>query len=109
MTIYELVALLKETGYPVAHSHFKNTKDSPALAPPFIVYITPETDNFIADNRVYTKVQNVNVELYTSNKDPQAEEVLEGLFDDNDIPYDAYQVYIDSEQLFQKTYEIGVI
>lgn len=104
MTLIELVNLFKATGYPVAFSHFNGT---PSV--PFITYTTPDTDNFLADNMAYVKIINVDIELYTNKKDLEAEQRIEALLDAAEIPWDAYQTYIDSEKLFQKVYEIGVI
>lgn len=63
----------------------------------------------MADNKVYTKINNFTVELYTNKKDLIAEEKLESLFDKYEIPYNPDEVWIESEQLFQRIYEIGVI
>lgn len=105
MTLIELVQLLRATGYPVAFSHFN---DGPPSIP-FITYLTPEDSAFHADNKNYVKVTNADIELYTDKKDLEAEQKLESLLSERDIPWVAYQTYIESERLHQKTYEIGVI
>ncbi len=105
MTLIELVQLLRATGYPVAFSHFN--EGPPSI--PFITYLTPEDDTFHADNKTYTKIINADIELYTDKKDLAAEQTIESLLNENEIPWVAYQTYIESERLHQKTYEIGVI
>ena len=105
MTLNELVSVLRETGYPVAYSHFDD--DPPSI--PFITYLEFDSDNFHADNKTYQQVKNINIELYTNKKDLEAEQTLENLLDANDIPYETSETYIESERLFQKIYEIGVI
>lgn len=109
MTLVELIALLRDTGYPVAFSHFKKTPNTPIPDPPFITYVTPTDNTFHADNKTYKREIGVDIELYTDIKDLTAEKKIEDLLDDNDIPWTATQIYIESEQLFQKIYEIGVI
>jgi hypothetical protein len=104
MTLAELNQLLKQTGYPVAYSHFNNAKKAP-----FITYLVAFSSNQFADNKVHKKVQNVQVELYTNYKDLTAESTLENVLDANEIPYETTETFIESEQLFQKIYEIGVI
>jgi hypothetical protein len=104
MTLPELVQILKATGYPVAYSHFPS-----APTVPFITYLESSSDNFQADNRTYQRVKNVDIELYTNKKDLTAESTLEALLDANDLPYEILETYIESEQLFQKIYNIGVI
>lgn len=104
MTLEELYTMLKATGYPVAYSHFNGT---PSI--PFITYLTPGTENFHADNKVYTKINNADIELYTNKKDLQAESKLENLLDQNNIPWDVTETWIDSEKLFQRIYEVRLI
>lgn len=97
----DLLTLLKSTGLPVAYHHF----DAPP-APPYIVYLSPDTQNFFADNRVYCQIENYQVELYTVKKDPASEALLEGLFNANDIPWDKNGLYLEGEKLYQVVYEI---
>lgn len=109
MTLAELTAILRATGYPVAYSHFTATPNNPVPDPPYICYLVPYTSNFMADNKVYTKINNPLVELYTNKKDLAAEKALEDILDENNIPYDADETFIESENIFQRIYEIGVI
>jgi len=104
VTLIELKSLLDQSGYPVAYSHF----NSPP-SPPYIMYLVAFSSNFHADNQSYVKIQNAQVELYTEYKDLEAEQALEDVLDQNDIPYDTTETFIETEQLFQKVYEIGVI
>lgn len=104
MTVVELYNSLKATGYPVAYSHFKE-----ATNPPFIICLAGSSPNFMADNKVYKKINDARVELYTSKKDLTAEAKLESLLDEYEIPYTSDEVYIESEKLFQKIYEVRLI
>jgi hypothetical protein len=97
----ELFTLLKSTNLPVAYHHFKTPSE-----PPYIVYLFSYSSNFGADNKVYDAEKNFQVELYTTNKDPTSEALIEGLFDANDIYWDKTETYIDSEGLYQVLYEI---
>jgi hypothetical protein len=109
MTLTELVQILKATGYPVAYSHFKNTPENPIPNPPYIVYLEAPSSNLHADNKVYKHGKNVQVELYTDKKDLVAESTLEALLDENEFSYETTEIWIESEKLFQKTYEMGLI
>lgn len=104
MTLENLYSILKATGYPVAYSHFKNK-----VTIPFITYITDNSNNFFADDEVYKKCDDVRIELYTDKKDLEAEQKLENLLNENNIPYESEQVWIESEKLFQKKYEVRLI
>lgn len=81
----DLVKLLEETGIPFAYDHFAEG-ESPD--PPFICYLLPQSDNFSADGKVYLKVSNVNIELYTDSKDLAVEQKLETVLDIHGIFYD---------------------
>ncbi|ALY08043.1 hypothetical protein EauS123_00044 [Exiguobacterium phage vB_EauS-123] len=104
MTLQQLKALLDQAGYPVAYNHFNS---APSI--PFIVYRLPSTSNFDADNVVYHNINNVEIELYTNKKDLTAEKKLEDVLKANELPYQTFEVWIDSEKLFQRIYETRLI
>ncbi|MEB9207970.1 hypothetical protein P4I02_32160, partial [Bacillus cereus] len=62
-----------------------------------------------SDNTFYHKINDLNIELYTTKKDLVAEAKLEKVLDDHEIPYDSYGIFIESEKLFQKTYETRLL
>lgn len=104
MSLAEFYTLLNSiTGFAdkVAYRQFEENA-APAL--PFIVYYEDSTDNFKADNKVYQKRRNIVVELYSQEKDVDSEELIEKLFDDNEIPWDKIEEYIDSEHMYMVSY-----
>lgn len=104
MTLEYLYNILNKTSLPVAYHHFEeDTK------PPYIVYLVDNNDNFMADNKVYKKIININIELYTNKKDIELENKLEDILDENNICYTSNETYIDSEKMYQKIYMIGEI
>ncbi|WP_271814495.1 hypothetical protein [Clostridium beijerinckii] len=109
MTLSDIYTILKATGYPVAYSHFTATTNTPLPNPPYIVYLSAYSSNLKADNKVYKKIDNLQIELYTNKKDLTAEKKLEDILDNNDIAYESTETWIDSEQLFQKLYEVRLI
>ncbi len=78
----ELIAILEETGIPFAYDHFAEG-ESPD--PPFLCFLLPGSDNFAADGRVYFKINEVRVELYTDIKDLSAEQAVEAVLDQHGI------------------------
>jgi len=106
MLITELYTLLESTGLPVEYLKFENEPQSPAPIPPFIVYYFENSENFGADNRVYEKINNYAIELYSDKKDIANESLIEKLFDDNDIFWDKTETYIDSEKMYEVRYTI---
>lgn len=103
LELKELKELLEITGYPVAYSHFNEP-----VEPPYIVYLVDNNLNFIADNKTYHKITDVDIELYTRYKDESVEMVLENILDQHEIPYRPYDVYIDDQKMFMRTYEIRI-
>lgn len=65
-----LISIIKEMGIPYAYDHFA---EGEAPNPPFLCYLLPGSDNFSADGKVYHKISEVRLELYTDRKDPDAE------------------------------------
>lgn len=109
MTLGELTKVLEATGYPVAYSHFTATPGKSVPKPPYICYLVDGSANLMADNKVYHKINDLNIELYTIKKDLVAEAKLEQVLDDYEIPYESFGTFIESEKLFQKIYETRLI
>jgi hypothetical protein len=101
MTMDELVAMLQEMGLPFAYDHFAEG-ESPK--PPFICYLLPGSDNFAADGRVYFKINEVRIEVYTDRKDLAVESKVEAVLDDRGIFYNKSEVWIGSEKLYEVLY-----
>lgn len=106
MTHEELMAVLAEAGLPIAYDHFAEG-ESPD--PPFICFLYPGSDNFAADGKVWYKIHQVNMELYTDLKDPELENRVEAVLDKHGIFYEKSEVWIESERLYEVlyTFEIG--
>ncbi len=97
----ELITILKKLKIPVAYGRFTESVD-----PPFILVNFQNSNNFTADNYVYKKQENYTVDLVTDKKDVNLEEKLEALFEENKIIWNAFEAYIETERIFQHTYEI---
>lgn len=97
----DLMKILTESGLPFAYDHFAEG-ESPEL--PFICYLLPGSDNFSADGRVYFKINEVRVELYTDYKDLALEKKLEDVLDAHGIFYGKSETWIESEKLYEVLY-----
>ena len=106
MTHNEIVAMLEETGLPLAYDHFAEG-ESPD--PPFLVFLFPSSDNFSADGIVYQRIDALHIELYTDKKEPDVEERLESVLDGHEIYYDKSEVWIPEEKLYEVLYSTEVI
>ncbi len=101
MTHNELMAMLAETGFPVAYDHYAEG-ESPE--PPFICFLYPASNHFAADGKAYLKISEIHVELYTDKKDPEKETMLEAVLDEHGIFYSRTEVWIESERLYEVLY-----
>lgn len=75
---------------------------------PFICFMEVESNNFVADSKVYHKITEVNIELYTDHKDPTTESAIEKMLDDNLLVWDKSEFYITSENMLQVVYGIEI-
>ena len=105
MTIENLVEMLQKTGIPFAYDHFAEG-ESPK--PPFICYLLPGSNNFAADGKVYFKINQVRIELYTDSKDLVVERKVEMVMDESGIFYNKSEVWIQSEKLYEVLYSFEV-
>lgn len=97
----ELLQILSETQIPFAYHHFAEG-ESPE--PPFICYLLPGSNSFSADGKVYYKINEVHIELYTDLKDLAVEQQLEDVLDEHGIFYNKSETWIESEKLYEVLY-----
>ena len=105
MTIENIVEMLQEMNIPFAYDHFAEG-ESPE--PPFICYLLPGSNNFAADGKVYFKINQVRIELYTDSKDLAVERKVEMVQDESSIFYNKSEVWIQSEKLYEVLYSFEV-
>ena len=101
----ELVKIIEEVGIPFAYDHFAEG-ESPN--PPFLCYLLPGSDNFAADGRVYYKMSEARIELYTDFKDVSLEEKVTAVLDNHGIFYERSEVWIEEEKLYEVAFEFAM-
>lgn len=101
----ELVKIIEEMGIPFAYDHFAEG-ESPD--PPFLCYLLPGSDNFAADGRVYYKMSEVRIELYTDFKDVFLEEKVTAVLDSHGIFFEQSEVWIEEEKLYEVAFEFAM-
>lgn len=84
MTYEEITAMVQEIGLPCAYHHFAEGESPP---PPFVVYLSPGEHTLHADNINYYSWKQLDVELYTDTKDPDAEQRVEDVLTAHEISY----------------------
>ena len=97
----KLLQMMAEIPFPSAYDHFAEG-ESPE--PPFITYLLPGSDNFAADGKVYFRVTEVHIEMYTDEKNPEVEAQVEAVLDEHGIFYEKTEVWIESEKLYEVLY-----
>ena len=105
MTYKEIAQMIESIGLPFAYYSFPE-KQAPPL--PYIVFNYPSNDDFGADNTNYKTIVNLDIELYTVNKDFDHEETVEDVLKANRLFYAKSQGYLDSEQMYEVLYEMQI-
>lgn len=106
MTYDDIVNMLEEMSLPFAYDHFA---EGEAPEPPFLCFLFPGTSNVFADNAVWQKISDLNIELYTDKKDPALEARLEDILTAHEFPYEKSEVFIESENLYEVLYQTQMI
>lgn len=101
----ELVKIIEEMGIPFAYDHFAEGESPDS---PFLCYLLPGSDNFAADGRVYYKMSEVRIELYTDFKDVSLEEKVTAVLDNHGIFYEQSEVWIEEEKLYEVAFEFAM-
>jgi len=101
----KLLSILDSIGIPYAYDHFAEG-ESPE--PPFLCYLLPGSDNFSADGKVYHKISEVRLELYTDYKDLASEQKVEDTLDAVGLFYNKTETWIDSEKLYEVLYSFDM-
>lgn len=97
----ELLQMIQEMQIPFAYHHFA---EGEAVNPPFICYLLPGSNNFSADGKVYFKINEARIELYTDLKDLAVEQQVEDVLDEHEIFYNKSETWIESERLYEVLY-----
>lgn len=106
MTREEVYSMIQSIGLPCAYYQFPD--DTPQI-PPFICwFFSPDTDVF-ADDQNYVDKEVLNVELYTKNRDFELEKAVEVVLNSNGFTYAKDASRVDSEHIWQISYESEVI
>lgn len=98
-----MVALI---GLPYAYYQFPEGTDQPT---PFICFYLSGSNDFMADRKNYVKIRQLNIELYTDNKDYETERIVETVLAEHNISYQTEESYLNSERMYLVTYTSEII
>lgn len=108
MTLQSMIAMLEETGYPVAYDHFPR-EDQPDV--PYIALRFPYSENYFSDDRVYKQLVYAEIELCTRIKDTTAEKKLKDVLNNHHITWQkTSEDFIEGDdEVFSVYYEFKTI
>ena len=106
MTRKEIAKMVKDIGLPYAYYQFPEGTN---IKPPFICFFYSNSDDLFADDENYQRIEVLNIELYSSDKDFDSEALIENALIDNHLTFYKEESFIDSEKLFQIAYEMEVL
>lgn len=106
MTQQAVFNMIDSMGFPNAYYQFPSDTEQ---EPPFVVFFFSSRDDLYADNANYRPIGVLSVELYTAEKDLSSESAVEAVLASNGLTYSKEEAYIDSESMWQISYEMEVI
>lgn len=106
MTREEVATMINSIGKPYTYYQFPEGTDQ---APPFVCFFFSQSDDLYADNSNYQGIEQLNVELYTREKDFVSESRVETVLKNNGLTYHKYEAHLDDENLYQIAYEMEVL
>lgn len=106
MTIKEVAKMVKDIGLPYAYYQFP---DGTNQNPPFICFFFTGSDDLYADDTNYQRIEVLNIELYTSDKDFDNEALIEQILAEHHLTFYKEENYIDTEKMWQIAYETEVL
>ena len=103
MTHNEVFEVLEELSLPIAYDHFAEG-ESPD--PPFLCFVYPKNIPLGADNTVYYQLHELDIELYTDEKNPPLEQRVERLLTEHEMFFQKSEVWIEEEKMYEVLYEV---
>lgn len=106
MTLEQVSEMVEGFGVPYCYYEFTNNV---GVAPPFVAYYYDASEDFVADNTNYCKINSLIIELYTDTKNFALERTIETALNANGLVYTRTESYIGSERMYMVTFSTSVI
>lgn len=106
VTYKEIGDLAASVGIPSAYYQFPNNT---ALAPPFLCFVITGSADLYADGANYQRIDAVQFELYTDEKDFTLEAQTEAALTGAGISWAKDEGFLDSEKMHMTTYRFEVV
>lgn len=99
MTLAELKQRCEAQGFKYAYGLFKNPTE-----PPHLIAICRDTDNFMADNKVYDKDIPIQLDYTYIDKDIEMQNKIEDIILADVAWNKTEEVYLEDEEVWQVSY-----
>lgn len=106
MTYKEINNMISGIGLDYAYYSFP-VDEAPDL--PYIVFYYPNYNDLGADDINYQTIAQLNIELYTENKDFGLEEQVEDVLTSNNLFFSKSETFIQQEAMYEVLYEIDIV
>lgn len=106
MTPAQVKTMIESVGVPSAYYQFA---DGTAQNCPFICFFFGESNDLIADNTNYARIERLYIELYTDAKDFELEAVIEGILNSNELVFEREETFLDDERMHETIYTTDVL
>lgn len=106
MTFREVSTMIQGIGLPYSYYQFNNNT---GIAPPFICYFYTGSNDMLADDTNYQKIETLTIELYSDAKDFDNEAAVENALNNAGLVYAREETYIDSEKLYEVIFTTDVV
>ena len=105
MRYQDITKILKRAGLPVTYFSFpEDDLQHPVPPLPYIIFYIPRTRAEAADNTTASRIAQINIELYTKEKDFDLEELLERILDAECLICEKEEVFLKSENMYEVLY-----
>lgn len=106
MTPAQVRTMIEAVGVPVAYYQFA---DNTAQSCPFICYFFGDSNDLVADNTNYARIEQLYIELYTDTKDFALEATLEGILNNAELVFSKESVFLDDEHMHETIYTTSTL
>ena len=104
MTLEELKQRCIEQGFKYAYGRFKKSTQ-----PPHLVAITTDTDNFMADNKVYKKRLPIKLDYTYIDKNIEEQNKIEDIILADITWNKTEETYLSKEEIWQVSYFFEIL
>lgn len=106
MTYQEIAQMIQDTGLTNAYYSFPENSN-PVL--PYVLFYYPSNDDLIADNTNYQTITQLNIELYTADKDFYTELLVMNALNEHGLVFSRAESYIENEHMYEVLFETTVV